>query len=57
MAKKPSSVAEYLEGLPEDRRKALTAIRRVIKKNLPKGYKEGIQYPFGRFFLITQPRS
>ena len=51
MAKKPSSVAEYLEGLPEDRRKALTAIRRVIKKNLPKGYKEGIQYNMIGYFV------
>lgn len=44
MAKKPTSVAEYLAGLPEDRRDALEKVRRVIKKNLPKGYAEGIQY-------------
>jgi len=28
----------------DDRRKALSAIRTAIRKNLPKGYEEGIQY-------------
>lgn len=40
----PTSVAAYLAALPEDRRAALTKVRAVIKKNLPKGYEEGIQY-------------
>jgi len=44
MAKQPRSVKEYLDGLPEDRRKALAKVRAAIRKGLPKGYREGIQY-------------
>ncbi|RNC80729.1 MAG: DUF1801 domain-containing protein [Phycisphaera sp.] len=51
MAKKPTTVAEYLKGLPEDRRKALEAVRRVIRKNLPRGYAEGIQYGMIGYFV------
>lgn len=51
MAKKPTTVTEYLKGLPEDRRKALEAVRRVIRKNLPKGYAEGIQYGMIGYFV------
>jgi hypothetical protein len=36
------TVDDYLEALPEDRRKVVTAIRKLIRKNLPKGYEEGI---------------
>jgi hypothetical protein len=38
------SPAEYLQGLPEDRRIALTAVRKVFLKNLPEGYEECMQY-------------
>jgi hypothetical protein len=41
---KAATVAEYLESLPEDRRAVISAIRRVIRKNLPKGYIETIGY-------------
>lgn len=34
------SVDEYLNSLPADRRRALTAVRDVINANLPKGYAE-----------------
>jgi len=44
MPNKPTTVAEYLSGLTEDRRKAIEAVRRVILKNLDKDYEEGIQY-------------
>jgi hypothetical protein len=44
MTAKPATVAEYLATLPADRREALEAVRKVILKNLPKGYEEGIQY-------------
>lgn len=40
----PTTVEEYLSSLPPDRRAALTAVRHVILKNLPKGYEERIQY-------------
>ena len=39
-----SSVAEYLAALPADRRAALSAVRKVINKNLPDGYEEGMQF-------------
>jgi hypothetical protein len=41
---KPETVAEYLAGLPPDRRSAIQAIREVILKNLDKGFAEGMQY-------------
>jgi hypothetical protein len=40
----PTTVKEYLATLPPERRRALEAVRRVIRKNLPRGYEEGIQY-------------
>jgi len=43
-ATKPTSVKEYLESLPEDRRKTVAAVRKVILKYLPKGYKEALGY-------------
>lgn len=36
--------AAYLESLPEERRAALSRVRSVIRKNLPKGYSEQMQY-------------
>ena len=44
MKSKASTVEEYLAGLPEDRRTAIQAVRKVILKNLPKGYEEVLQY-------------
>jgi len=41
---KPTSVKEYLDSLPEDRRKAIRKVRTAVNKGLPKGYKEAIQY-------------
>lgn len=38
------TVAEYLAELPEDRRKAIKAVRAEIRKRLPKGYVETMQY-------------
>ena len=34
----------YLAELPEERREAISAIRGVILKNLPRGYEEGMQW-------------
>jgi len=36
------TVSEYLEALPEDRRAAINAVRKVILKHLPKGYDEAM---------------
>lgn len=38
------TVKEYLAGLPDDRRAAIEAVRRVILKSLPKGYEEAMGY-------------
>ena len=35
---------EYIASLPEDRVKAMTELRNVIKKNLPKGFEEIMAY-------------
>ena len=35
---------EYFDALPEDRRAAMMALRKVIAKNLPKGFAEVMQY-------------
>ncbi len=44
MISKAQTVKEYLASLPEDRRKAMEAVRKVIRKNIGKGYEEGMQY-------------
>ena len=35
-----TTVKEYLDGLPADRRKEIAKVRSVVRKNLPKGYRE-----------------
>lgn len=44
MQSKAATVDEYIESLPDDRRIAITAIRDVVNKNLPKGFKECMAY-------------
>jgi uncharacterized protein YdhG (YjbR/CyaY superfamily) len=44
MQSKATTVEQYLAELPADRQKAMNELRKVIKKNLPKGYKEGMGY-------------
>jgi hypothetical protein len=44
MTSAATTVEEYLDELPEDRRVAITAVRNVILENLPKGYEEGMGY-------------
>ena len=39
-----TSVKDYLAELPEERRKAVTAVRKVIRKNLAEGFIESMQY-------------
>jgi uncharacterized protein YdhG (YjbR/CyaY superfamily) len=41
---KAATVDDYLGELPEDRREAMKKVRAVVKKNLPKGYKERIAH-------------
>jgi uncharacterized protein YdhG (YjbR/CyaY superfamily) len=37
-------VAAYLETLPADRRAAIAAVREMIRRNLPDGYTESVQW-------------
>lgn len=39
-----ATVNEYMEAIPDDRKKAMTQLRNAIKKNLPKGYTEILAY-------------
>lgn len=38
------TVEEYISSLPAGRREAIAAVRGVILQNLPKGYREGMQW-------------
>lgn len=44
MQSKAATVDDYIAELPEDRQKALTELRKVVKKNLPKGFQETMGY-------------
>jgi hypothetical protein len=44
MESKATTPEEYIESLPDDRKDIIRKIRKVILKNLPKGFKEGIGY-------------
>jgi len=39
-----TSVEEYLGELPEDRRAVVTALRRLVRKHLPKGFRETVSF-------------
>ena len=44
MTSQAATVAEYLKSLPDDRRVAIEAVRKVILANLDKDYQEEMQY-------------
>ena len=44
VSSRAETVEAYLRSLPPDRKAALEAIRKVIRKNLPRGFEEGMQY-------------
>jgi uncharacterized protein YdhG (YjbR/CyaY superfamily) len=44
MQSKAATVEAYLAELPPDRQEAITKLRKEIKKNLPKGFKEQMSY-------------
>ena len=44
MQSKLTIVNEYIASLPEGRKEAIAALRDLIKKHLPKGYEEGMDY-------------
>lgn len=51
MQSSAKTVEEYINSLPEERREAISKIRKVILKNLPKGYKEGMQYGMIAYYI------
>lgn len=51
MQYKVTSVEDYISQVPEDRQEALKKLRNIIKDNLPKGFKEGIQYGMIGYFV------
>ena len=44
MQSKATTVDQYIDELPEDRKKAVAELRKVIKKNIPTGFREGMGY-------------
>lgn len=44
MQSKAATPQEYIESLPDDRKVAMMELRSVIKKNLPKGFDEVMNY-------------
>ena len=54
-----TTVKEYLDSLPEDRRKALSAVRKVIRANLPKGIVETMNWGMISYEipLTTYPKT
>ena len=51
VSSKAATPTQYLASLPDDRRKALTQVRKVIRKNLAPGFKEGMQYGMISYFV------
>ncbi len=44
MQLKVTTVEEYIQELPEERKEAINKLRKAFKKNLPKGFKEEMSY-------------
>ena len=51
MQSKAKTVDEYLAGLSDERRAALSAVRDVILKNIGAGFEEGMQYGMIGYFV------
>lgn len=51
MVIKANSPEEYIEKVPEERKKALKKLRETINKNLPKGFEEGMQYNMISYYV------
>lgn len=44
MQSKATTVKQYIDEAPEDRKAALLKLQKIIKKNLPKGFEECMNY-------------
>jgi hypothetical protein len=54
MQSKAATVGEYLSSLPDDRRHAISTVRKTILANLDKEYEEGMTYGMIGYYV---PRS
>jgi len=48
---KAITVDQYIDELPEDRKKAVAELRNVINKNIPRGFQEGMGYGMPGYFV------
>lgn len=48
---KARSPEEYIAQVPEERKKTLEKLRKTIKKNLPEGFEEGMQYNMVSYYV------
>ena len=46
-----TSVDDYIDQIPEDRKAAIRKLRKVILENLPKGFEEGINYKMIGYYV------
>ncbi len=44
MQSRATTVDEYIDQLPDDRKKAIAELRKVIRKNIPEGFHEEMNY-------------
>ena len=51
MQSKATTVEEYLKEIPAERQEAMNKLRKIISKNLPKGFKEGMGYGNMGYFV------
>lgn len=49
-----NEVESYIQSLPEDKKKIFSKLRDTIKKNLPKGFEETIQYKMVGYVVPKQ---
>lgn len=51
MSEKKNTIQALINALPADRQQAIQALRTCIKKKLPKGFEEGIQYGMISYYV------
>lgn len=51
MQSKATTVEQYINELPEDRKSIISEIKKAIKENLPKGFEEGMNYGMIGFYV------
>lgn len=57
VSSKATTVEQYLKELPEDRRKEISTVRKVILKNLPRGFIEGMSHGMIAYYIPLEDFS